>query len=116
LGIDVDTRLDRRQQGEGQPLERAAIGACRSSPPWPHASPFQIMRGNEVLTLSAPPFRPSEASKMQAFRITLSDGARKFHTQLHALDARSAEMKAGYWFDTSKWKILSITQVGAVAA
>ena len=53
---------------------------------------------------------------MQAFRITLSDGARKFHTQLHATDATSAEMKATYWFYTSKWKILSVTQVGAVAA
>jgi hypothetical protein len=53
---------------------------------------------------------------MHAFRITLSDGARKFHTQLHAPDAALAEMKAAYWFDTSKWKILSVTQVGAVAA
>jgi len=53
---------------------------------------------------------------MQTFRITLSDGARKFHTQLLAPDATSAEMKATYWFDTSKWKILSVAQVGAVAA
>ncbi len=51
---------------------------------------------------------------MQVFRITLSDGTRKFHTALHAPDAAAAETKATYFFDTSKWRILSITRVGAV--
>lgn len=53
---------------------------------------------------------------MQAFRITLSDGARKFHTMLHAPDATFAEMKTAYFFDMSKWKIVSVTHVGTVAA
>jgi len=53
---------------------------------------------------------------MQTFRITLSDGARKFHTQLHAPDETLAEMKAAYWFDTSKWKILSVRHLGPAAA
>ena len=53
---------------------------------------------------------------MQAFRITLSDGTRKFHTMLHAQDATFAELKTAYYFDTSKWKILSVTRVGTVAA
>jgi hypothetical protein len=53
---------------------------------------------------------------MLAFRITLSDGARKFHTMLHASDAALAEMKTAYYFDTSKWKILSVTRIGAAVA
>jgi hypothetical protein len=52
---------------------------------------------------------------MQVFRITLSDGARKFHTALHAPDAEVAEAKAAYFFDTSKWRILNITRMGAAA-
>jgi hypothetical protein len=38
---------------------------------------------------------------MQVFRITLSDGARKFHTAIQASGA-AAETKAAYFFDTSK--------------
>ena len=53
---------------------------------------------------------------MQVFRVTLSDGTRKFHTALQAPDATTAEMKTTYFFDTSKWLIVSITPVGAVAA
>ena len=53
---------------------------------------------------------------MQIFRVTLRDGARKFHTRLQATDATVAEMKTALFFDTSKWQILSITRVGAVAA
>jgi hypothetical protein len=53
---------------------------------------------------------------MQVFRVTLSDGARKFHTALQAPDATTAEMKAAQFFDMSKWRIVSITRVGAVAA
>jgi hypothetical protein len=53
---------------------------------------------------------------MQVFRITLSDGARKFHTAIQASDADAAETKAAYFFDTSKWRILSIRRAGVVAA
>jgi hypothetical protein len=53
---------------------------------------------------------------MQVFKITLSDGARKFHTALHASDAAAAETKAAYFFDMSKWQILNVTHVGTVAA
>jgi hypothetical protein len=53
---------------------------------------------------------------MQVFRITLSDGARQFHTALHAPDAAAAEMKAAYFFDTSKWRILKVAHMGAAAA
>ena len=53
---------------------------------------------------------------MQVFRVTLSDGARKFHTALQAPDVTAAEMKTAHFFDTSKWQILSITRVGGVAA
>ena len=52
---------------------------------------------------------------MQLFQLTLSDGARKFHTALQAPDATAAETKAAYFFDTSEWRILTITHVGAVA-
>ena len=53
---------------------------------------------------------------MQVFRITLSDGARQFHTALRAPDAAAAEMKAAYFFDTSKWRILRVAHMGAAAA
>jgi hypothetical protein len=53
---------------------------------------------------------------MQVFRITLSDGTRKFQITLHAPDAAAAETKAAYFFDTSKWQILSVTHVGAPAS
>jgi hypothetical protein len=53
---------------------------------------------------------------MQVFRLTLSDGSRKFHAALQAPDATAAETKAAYFSDTSKWRILTITHVGAVAA
>ena len=53
---------------------------------------------------------------MQIFRVTLSDGARKFQTALQAPDAAAVEMKTAHFFDTSKWLILLITRVGAVAA
>jgi hypothetical protein len=53
---------------------------------------------------------------MQLFRISLTDGTRKFHTALHAPDATAAEVKAGYFFDTTKWQIVSVTRIGAVAA
>ena len=53
---------------------------------------------------------------MQVFRISLSDGTRKFHTVLHAPDAKFAEMRAAHFFDTTKWQILSITRIGAAAA
>jgi hypothetical protein len=52
---------------------------------------------------------------MQIFRITLSDGARKFQTALQAADAAAAEMKAAYFFDTSKWRILKVAHMGAAA-
>jgi hypothetical protein len=55
------------------------------------------------------------SQKMQVFRLTLSDGSRKFHTALQAPDATAAETKAAYFFDTSEWRILTITHVGAVA-
>jgi hypothetical protein len=57
-----------------------------------------------------------EDSKMQVFRLTLSDGARKFHTAIQAPDAAAAETKAAYFFDTSKWRILSVRHAGMVAA
>jgi hypothetical protein len=53
---------------------------------------------------------------MQVFRITLRDGIRKFRTTLHAPDAAAAETKAAYYFDTSKWQILSVTHTGALLA
>jgi hypothetical protein len=53
---------------------------------------------------------------MQVFRITLSDGTRKFQTSLNAPDAGTAEMKTAHFFDTSKWRILTVTPVGPVAA
>jgi hypothetical protein len=53
---------------------------------------------------------------MQVFRITLSDGARKFHTALQAQDVAAAETKAAYFFDTSKWRILNVARMEAVAA
>jgi hypothetical protein len=53
---------------------------------------------------------------MQVFRITLSDGARKFHTAIQAPDAAAAETKAADYFDTSKWQILSVRRAGVVAA
>jgi len=34
---------------------------------------------------------------MQVFRLTLSDGSRKFHTALQAPDATAAETKAAYF-------------------
>ena len=52
---------------------------------------------------------------MQVFRITLRDGIRKFRTTLHAPDAAAAETKAAYYFDTSKWQILSVTHTGALS-
>jgi hypothetical protein len=52
---------------------------------------------------------------MQVFRVTLSDGARRFHTALQAPDAAAAEMKTAHFFDTSKWRILTVTRVGAVS-
>jgi hypothetical protein len=53
---------------------------------------------------------------MQLFRLTLSDGARKFHTALQATDAAAAEAKAAYFFDTAKWRILNIAHMGAASA
>lgn len=53
---------------------------------------------------------------MQVFRITLSDGARKFHTAIQAADAAAAEAKAADYFDTSRWQILNIRRAGVVAA
>jgi hypothetical protein len=53
---------------------------------------------------------------MQTFRISLSDGTRKFHTMLQAPDPASAHVKAAYFFDTSKWQILSVSLTSAVAA
>jgi hypothetical protein len=53
---------------------------------------------------------------MQVFRVTLSDGARKFHTALQATDAAAAEMKTAHFFDMSKWRIVTVMHVGAVAA
>ncbi len=52
---------------------------------------------------------------MQTFRISLSDGTRKFHTVLHASDPAAAQMKAAYFFDTSKWRILSVALTGVAA-
>ena len=53
---------------------------------------------------------------MQVFRVTLGDGARKFHTAIQAPDAAAAESKAADYFDTSKWQILNIRRAGVVAA
>jgi len=53
---------------------------------------------------------------MQVFRITLSDGARKFHIAIQAPDAAAAEAKAADYFDTSKWQILNVRRAGVVAA
>ena len=53
---------------------------------------------------------------MQVFRITLSDGARKFHTAIQAPDAAAAEARAADYFDTSKWQIVSVRRAGVVAA
>ena len=53
---------------------------------------------------------------MQIFRITLSDGARKFHTAIQAPDAAAAETKAADYFDTSKWQITNVRRAGVVAA
>lgn len=53
---------------------------------------------------------------MQVFRITLGDGARKFHIAVQAPDAAAAEAKAADHFDTSKWQILNIRRAGVVAA
>ena len=53
---------------------------------------------------------------MQIFRITLSDGARKFHTAIQAPDAAAAETKVADYFDTSKWQITSVRRAGVVAA
>ncbi|MBR1191895.1 hypothetical protein [Bradyrhizobium sp. AUGA SZCCT0160] len=53
---------------------------------------------------------------MQVFRMTLSDGARKFHIAIQAPDAAAAEAKAADCFDTSKWQILNIRRAGVVAA
>jgi hypothetical protein len=50
---------------------------------------------------------------MQVFRITPSDRSRKFQTSLNAPDATAAETRAAYFFDTSKWRILTIRCVGA---
>ena len=72
--------------------------------------------GNEKLTLLAPRFRKVEGTRMQIFRITLSDGARKFHTAIQAPDAAAAETKAADYFDTSKWQITNVRRAGVVAA
>ena len=53
---------------------------------------------------------------MQVFRVTLSDGVRKFHTAIQAPDAAAAETRAAYFFDTSKWHILDVSHLGVVAA
>lgn len=53
---------------------------------------------------------------MQIFRITLSDGARQFHTAIPASDAAAAEIRAAYFFDTSKWQIKSVRRAGVVSA
>jgi hypothetical protein len=53
---------------------------------------------------------------MQTFRISLSDGTRKFHTMIQAPDSASAHIKAAYFFDMSKWRILSVSLTGAAAA
>ncbi len=53
---------------------------------------------------------------MQLFRLTLSDGARKFHTALQAPNAAEAEARAAYFFDTSKWRILNVAHMGAATA
>jgi hypothetical protein len=53
---------------------------------------------------------------MLTFRILLSDGTRKFHTLIEAPDSGSAHIKATYFFDTSKWRILSVSRIDAVAA
>ena len=52
---------------------------------------------------------------MQTFRVSLSDGTRKFHTVIQAPDSASAHIKAAYFFDTSKWRILSVSLSGASA-
>jgi hypothetical protein len=57
-----------------------------------------------------------EDLNMQLFRLTLSDGARKFHTALQAPNAAEAEARAAYFFDTSKWRILSVAHMGAASA
>jgi hypothetical protein len=51
---------------------------------------------------------------MQVFRVTLSDGAREFHTALQAPDAAVAELKTAHFFDTSKWRIVTVLHLGAV--
>ena len=71
--------------------------------------------GNEKLTLPVPPFRKMEGTGMQVFRVTMSDGARKFHTAIQAPDAAAAETKAADYFDTSKWQILNVRRAGVVA-
>jgi len=53
---------------------------------------------------------------MQVFRITLGDGARKFHIAIQAPDAAAAETRAADYFDTSKWQILNVRRAGVVAA
>jgi hypothetical protein len=59
--------------------------------------------------------RAVEVRPMQTFRISLSDGTRKFHTVIQAPDSASAHIKAAYFFDTSKWRILSVSLTGASA-
>jgi hypothetical protein len=53
---------------------------------------------------------------MQTFRISLSDGTRTFHTVIQATDPASARIKAAYFFDISKWRILSVAPTTAMAA
>ncbi|WGR92121.1 MULTISPECIES: hypothetical protein [unclassified Bradyrhizobium] len=53
---------------------------------------------------------------MQTFRISLSDGTRKFHTVIQAPDPASARIRAAYFFDISKWRILSVSLTSASAA
>ncbi|MGF6433462.1 hypothetical protein [Bradyrhizobium elkanii] len=57
-----------------------------------------------------------EVRPMQTFRISLSDGTRQFHTAIQAPDPASARIKAAYFFDISKWRILSVSLSGASAA
>jgi len=52
---------------------------------------------------------------MQTFRISLSDGTRTFHTVIEAPDSASAHIKAAYFFDTAKWRIMSVLLIGASA-
>ena len=53
---------------------------------------------------------------MQTFRISLSDGERKFHTAIQAPDPASARIKAADCFDISKWRIFRVSLSGASAA